>query len=597
MVPGRPNLGQMLRAQGVITAKELDRAIQHQILNGGRLGEALVEMGLCSDADIAAALARQLEIPFIDLEKTPPLPSFVALVPDEVAREFGVLPVRMQGRNLLVAALDPLDIRADEVVRQVTKLPITLVAAPEQQLKALIEQYYSEGAFEEGTVLVDDSDAEAEAGRGKAQSVEGLAAAGEEVSTVRLVNTLIGDAVRKNASDIHIEPDEHRVRVRYRIDGRLHTVVSLHRRLLPALSSRVKIMAAMDIAENRKPQDGGCRVRVDQNSVELRCSTLPGVYGEIIVIRILRHDDELVVLEKLGLLEDIETGYRRLLNSRQGMLLITGPTGSGKSTTLYAGLSVLNEDDINIITVEDPVEMKIQGINQVQVHDKAGRTFPATLRAMLRQDPDIIMVGEIRDLETAEIAARAALTGHLVLSTLHTQSSLAAPARLADMGVPPYMISASVNGVIAQRLLRRVCRHCAQPYQAPGGLRLAFEKQFGDLSQARFARGAGCNECHNGGHLGRVGVFELMVVDDDLSRLIAGGATTGQLEARARSQGFRDMEQDAFVKACQGVITPEEVLGLGMGLAMQMDPQALQVAPETVAASVESGTVVQQRAA
>ena len=572
MVSGRPNLGRILLDQGVVSEVELSRAIAYQAEHGGRLGAALVALGVCQDVDIARALAHQLEVPFLDLEKDPPLPSAVALIPGQIAKEFGVLPVALRGKHLIVAALDPLDIRADEAVRKATELPVILGAAPEDQLRQHIDRLYSEQAFEETSASVQLVEDEIET----AASIDALTVAGQSVPTVKLVNTLIAEAVRRNASDVHIEPEENQVRVRYRIDGVLQTVVFLPRKQLAAITSRVKIMNGLDIAESRRPQDGGCRVRVDNEPVEIRCSTLPSVYGESLVFRLLRHDPELVDLAHLGMRPHVLKKVRRLLRARHGLFLITGPTGSGKSTSLYAGLETLNDKAVKVITVEDPVELRLQGVTQVQVEDKAGRTFARTLRSMMRQDPDVIMVGEIRDLETAGIAAQAALTGHMVLSTLHTQTAVGAPARLTDMGVAPYIVAAAVTGVLAQRLVQRVCCHCAQPYVVPPNLRTALQARFGDLSRAQFARGAGCRQCYNTGRLGRVGVFELLEIDDELRRLIADGAHTGDLAMYANRQGFRDMEEDAYLAACEGIIPPEGVLSLGMSLSMEIDPDGLE---------------------
>jgi len=572
MVPGRPNLGRILIDQGVITNPQLDAAIQHQITRGCRLGEALMDLGFCSDAGIARALAEQLEIPFVDLHQTPPVPSFLALLPREIALEHGVIPVRMEKDRLLVAARDPFDIRADEVVRQATGMRVVLCSAPESQLTELLQQCYSLNSLEDGQSAEEGlDDAAAEGDSGESVSVDQLTAAGEQVPTIRMVNALIADGIRRGASDIHIEPEEQRVRVRYRLDGRMRTMLTIQRSMLQSLVARIKIISGMDIAENRKPQDGGARVKVDGKPVELRISTLPGIYGEIVVIRILNHDTALQKLDSLGFEPDMLGDLRRLLSARQGMILITGPTGSGKTTSLYAALGQINNDEVNIITVEDPVEIKLPGINQVQVHDRAGRSFANTLRSMLRQDPDVIMVGEIRDLETADIACRAALTGHLVLSTLHTQHTMGTLARLFDMGVAPYVVAASLNGVLAQRLVRRVCENCAEDYELTPSFKQALQACYGSISGARFRRGKGCGQCNRTGTRGRVGVYELLLVDEELRHLLAGGASTRQVQEFVLQRGFRTMEEDAFRKACHGLIPPEEVVNLGMGLALKVE--------------------------
>jgi type II secretory ATPase GspE/PulE/Tfp pilus assembly ATPase PilB-like protein len=401
-------------------------------------------------------------------------------------------------------------------------------------------------------------------------SLEEVAAGASRISTIRIVDFLLADAIRRGASDVHIEADEAQIRVRDRIDGDLRTMLSLSHKLLPQIVARVKIMAEMDIGENRRPQDGGTRVRVDDASYELRVSTLPGIYGETVVIRILDHNPSLLELEHLGFAPEMKQELLRLLNLKQGMLLITGPTGSGKTSTLYAALNRLNRDAVNIVTVEDPVEYKIPGITQVQTNEKAGRTFPNVLRSMVRQDPDIIMVGEIRDQETAEIACRAALTGHLVLSTLHTQDAPGALARLLDIGVAPYIVTASLNGVLAQRLLRRVCEECAESYDLPNALREAFEAYFQEPVCGEFRRGKGCPHCQHTGNRGRIGVYELVTVDEPMRRLLAEGGSLESIERYLAERGFRTMEYSAFQHACAGRIAPEEVIALGMGISAAM---------------------------
>jgi type IV pilus assembly protein PilB len=542
----------------------------------------LITLGFCADTDIARALAEQLEIPYLDLEESPPAPNCVALLPREVAIGHGVLPIRMQGNRLLVAAQDPFDIRIDEVVRQATGLQVILAIAPETQLWELLRQHYSENLFEEPPPQtkpdLEDQDTE-----DQPVSVHKLIAAGEQVSTVQLVNMLIADAVRRGASDIHLEPEAGRVRVRYRIDGQMCPAVTLPIDLQQNVVARVKILCGMDISENRKPQDGSGNRRVDGRSVELRASTLRGVHGEIVVLRILCHDGSLQQLDALGFQPAMDQGFHDLLATRQGMILITGPTGSGKTTTLYAALSHLNQENVNIMTVEDPVEAKLPGINQIQVHDRAGRSFANTLRSMLRQDPDIIMLGEIRDAETAEIACRAALTGHLVLSTLHTQHTLGTVARLRDMGLESWILGACLNGVLAQRLARRVCETCAQDYTPPVGLRRALESRFGSLDGARFRAGSGCSACHKTGCRGRVGIYELLIIDEQARHLLFNNAEPAALRAHVEQHGFTTMEQDAFHKACLGLIAPEAVVELGAGVTTPMKEMAPAREERTVA--------------
>jgi len=391
-----------------------------------------------------------------------------------------------------------------------------------------------------------------------------------EASAIDMVDALLTDAVRRRASDLHIQAGENRVHVRFRIDGRMREVMPLLPSQLPAIVARLKVMCNMNISESRAPQDGGCRVRIDGRDIDVRASTLPALYGEKVVLRLVGQTSTLQTLDGLGMSEGMLQGFRGLLAARQGMILVTGPTGSGKTTTLYAALQHLNRPELNLITVEDPVEIGFEGITQVQVHERAGCSFAATLRAMLRQDPDIIMVGEIRDAETAEIAARAALTGHLVLSTLHTQHAMGTIIRLLDMGVPAYLAGSALNGVVAQRLAHRVCEGCAEYYEPPAALTHALNATFGSLEGARFRKGRGCVRCHRTGTKGRVGVYELLTIDDDLRDLMTEGAPPRALKAHVQRRGFLSMEQDAFEKACEGIIPPEEIVELGFGAAVAM---------------------------
>jgi type IV pilus assembly protein PilB len=576
MVAGRPRLGAVLIQQQILTEEQLAVAMQHQATSGGRLGQTLVDMGLCTDADVARALAAQLEIQFVDLDQEPPSADCITLLPREIALEYGMVPIRMQGNRLLVAALDPYDIRLDEALRQATGLHPVLVMAPASQLHALLRQHYSEDLPEGPPPGTIEELAEFDTEEPTNLTVERLVAAGEQVSTIRIVNTLILDAVRRGASDLHIEPEQNRVRVRCRIDGRMCPVASLPADLLQSVVARLKIMAGMDISENRKPQDGGCGLKVDGRAIELRASTLRGVHGEIVVLRILSQDAGLQHLDSIGFQPEMRREFRRMLAARHGLILITGPTGSGKTTTLYAALTHLNREDVNIMTVEDPVESRLVGINQIQVHDKAGRSFASALRSILRQDPDIVMVGEIRDVETADIACRAALTGHLVLTTLHTQHTMGTLARLLDMGLEPWMVASCLNGVLSQRLVRRVCENCAEEYVPSSALLRALEAQFGSMQDARFRKGAGCEACLRSGSRGRIGVYEFLVVDDTLRDLLTRGSDFNRMREHVFGRGFQTMETDAFMKACQGVISPEEIIHLGFAVATSVEDEECQ---------------------
>lgn len=568
MVPGRPNIGRILLARGIVTEEVLDLACEYQDSHGGRLGEALIALGICSELQIAHAVADQLEMPFVDLTATPPQPDAIATLPKEVALSLGVIPVRIEHGRVLVAVSDPLDIRLDEALRHAIQQPLNLVVAPRTHIEEFLRHYFSLNALSGNTpvahVELAEND-EVEAAEKEQMSVERLLAAGEQASTIQVVNTLIADAVHRCASDIHIEPSAVGVRVRYRIDGQMVSVLGLQRSQLPNVVARVKIMCNMDIADSQRPQDGSCRVRLNGRTVELRASTLPGVLGEIVVLRILNHDPALQSLEALGFSPTMLRDIMGVLERRFGMLLVAGPTGTGKSTTLYAALNHLNRGAVNIVTVEDPVETQLAGVNQVQVNERAGRTFSTTLRAMLRQDPDVIMIGEMRDSETADIACRAALTGHVVLSTLHTQHAVGTVARLQDMGVPPYISAAALNGVIAQRLVRRVCRECAEPYVLSPSMKRILESRFGSVSAGNFRKGRGCIQCQYRGTRGRVGVYELLVVDESLRQILFDRAPWFSILNHVKERGFRTMQEDAFDKAMLGIVPPEEVLELEMG--------------------------------
>ena len=517
-----------------------------------------------TDAELAERMAA-----FFGLEFLPRI--------DTQSIQLGVLPTTFCRANYVVAIKDPggedavvvsnpfswdLD-QLDALNRAFRGRPYRLMITTERTLAQL---------FLEDRDASDGVTPPVEVAQEETLTVERLMVAGAEPTVVEIVNVLIADAARKGASDLHIEPMRNNLRVRYRVDGGMRSVMPLQRSLLPNISARFKVMCGMDLSETRKPQDGSCTVRVGGEEMELRISTLPGINGEIIVARLLnRQTTGSLALSDLGMSEENLRAFRSLLTARQGMILVTGPTGSGKTTTLYSALNHLNAEEVNIITVEDPVEVALEGINQVQVNDRAGRSFADTLRAMLRQDPDVLMVGEVRDAETAEIACRAALTGHLVLSTMHTQHTVGTLARLFDIGIPPYLVASSLNGVMAQRLVRKVCDYCSQPYTPPAPLRRALMTHFRQECPTTFRKGAGCTRCGRTGTRGRTAVHELLIVDDDLRRLMSEGAPPSQLRRHVFEQGFRTMEYDAFEKAAAGLTPPEEIVRLGFGLASRLE--------------------------
>jgi len=559
--PGRPPLGSFLKARGLVTEAQLVELERRCRETGKRLGQLIVEAGLASEIDVAQALAAQSEYPFVNLEDFKPDPEVLKLLPREIALQHGVLPIKMENGRLLVAPVDPYDLRTDEAVRSSVGVPVSIVVAPERQIRLLLQQWYgfqvANPAERPAQAVVEVIEHEPPV------SLEKLAAQSREMSTIQVVNSIISEALAARASDIHLQPAESMLRVRYRIDGRLHTAVTLPKTIILPLVTRIKVMCSLDIAESRRPQDGSCRLRINNQVAEVRVSTLPGIHGEDVVIRLLNRHGTPLQLDQIGLAPGILATTRRLLRLTSGMVLVTGPTGSGKSTTVYAILRELNDGTKSIITVEDPVEFQLHGATQVQVNEKAGLTFSTTLRAMLRHDPDVLVVGEIRDAETAEIAARCAITGHLVVSTLHTNYAAITPTRLLDMGVPAFMISASLNGVIAQRLAGLVCERCAESAQPPPLLTQTLAYLKAEVEQ-RWRRGRGCATCYGTGMRGRLGIHELLEVDDEIRGLIAERAPASRIFLAARQKGMLTLFEDACVKAAQGLIPPEEAVSLAM---------------------------------
>ncbi len=514
------------------------------------------------EADLSREMAEFLGMSFVEMIDTGAIE--LGILPLHFCRENSLVALRETDEALSIAITNPFiwDLqRIDALNRVLRGRPYRLVEAPPAAITSL---FIDQSKKQLEMVAPNSSEDE----NRPVKTLEELLGSPDTVSAVDAADAIIAEAVRRGASDIHIEPGRSYVRVRFRIDGRLVPILPLQRSLLSALIARIKVISGMDISENRRPQDGGFKARVDTREVELRVSTLPGTHGEIAVLRILNSNVNLQRLDKLGLESQTLQAMHGLLVVKQGMILVTGPTGSGKSTTLYAMLNHLNREDVNITTVEDPVEIDVPGVNQVQVNVQAGRTFAGTLRSMLRQDPDIIMLGEIRDLETAEIACRAALTGHLVMSTLHTLDTIGTVTRLLDMNVPSYLVTSALHAIIAQRLIRRICDNCSEPYIPPAGLIHAMRARFGSRAETEYRRGRGCPRCNGTGSRGRVGVYEILKVDDTLRRLISGNATPMQLHEHATATGLRSLEDDAFEKTRLGMTSPEEILNLGFSLAM-----------------------------
>ncbi|MDR7446593.1 MAG: type II secretion system ATPase GspE [Armatimonadota bacterium] len=559
--PGAPTLvrrealGGILVRMGLLNEAQLQQALEIQARTGERLGRILVRMGLIAEEDLAKAIGVQWGYPYVSLSNTPVDPEVVRLVPQHIASRHKVLAFGRNGDRLLVALVDPLNLLALDDVRLVTGMDVEARITTEDELMQAINKYYHVGSiFDQAVVTEEEAAAEEEV------SIDRLREMVDEAPVVKLVNVILDQAIREGASDIHIEPHRNGLHVRYRIDGVLHDVMSPPKNLKAALVSRIKIVANLDIAERRRPQDGRIHLKVDGRDIDLRVSTLPTMFGEKVVMRILDQSNALISLNRLGMASDVQAQWEELASKPYGMILVTGPTGSGKTTTLYATLSKINTLDKNIITVEDPVEYQLPRINQVQVNPKAGLTFATGLRSILRQDPDVIMVGEIRDRETAEIAVQAALTGHLVLSTLHTNDAPSAFTRLVDMGIEPFLITSSVIGVLAQRLARTICPKCKEAYRPPREAVRRLSEELAEEKDLVLYRGAGCDFCRQTGYKGRTGVYELLVVSDRIRERVVRRASANEIREVARSEGFRTMRDDGIRKVLEGVTTIEEIL-------------------------------------
>lgn len=544
-------LGDQLLEKGLITKEQLWDALREQSRTGDKLGEVLIKLSLVSEQVIETLTVTPKES-LTNLD-----PELLKSVPEELVKRHRVIPLRKEGQKLIVAMSNPDNVMALDDLRLMLSLEIEPVYADASEIDAVIQKHYTIPNFEK---IFNDFDSV------KGQSVTGAMTLDEEsianeAPIVRLVNSLFIQAIEAKASDIHIEPHAMGVRVRFRIDGMLREIKQLRKSIQAAVISRIKIMSEIDIAEKRVPQDGRIQLEFGQRSIDLRVSTLPTIFGEKVVIRVLDRDGlAAYTLDQIGFSDMNLALFREALRSSYGMVLVTGPTGSGKTTTLYAVLNHLNDIEKNIITVEDPVEYIIKGINQTQVNVKAGMTFAAGLRSILRQDPDIIMVGEIRDTETAAIAVRAANTGHQIFSTLHTNDAPGAITRLLDMGVEPFRVSSSILGVVAQRLVRVICPHCKEAYQLDPG---APERQFLCLEpndEITLYRGKGCEKCGNIGYRGRMAIHEVLIVDTELRNEIVKNVSTGELRQKSLAGGMISLKQDGIEKAKQGLTTIKEIM-------------------------------------
>jgi len=561
MAGPRKRLGEILKEWGKISEKQLTDAVARQARSGRRIGEILMATNACTEEDISRALALQFDMEYVDLDIASIRPEVLEMMPEAMMKEYQIVPLEYKNGRLKVAITDPLDLESVDAMRFRLNMDVDCVLAAREKVQEIIKGYtdHTEGETVD-TMLQEFTSSDVDfVDRGE----KGAALNAESAPIIRLVQLMITEAVRMRASDIHIEPLANRIRVRYRIDGVCIERDAPPKRLQGSITTRVKLMSGMQIEEKRIPQDGRIRMKLDGADLDFRVSTLPAYHGESIVLRILRRESITVGLEGLGFLADDFEVFQKLIERPNGIVLVTGPTGSGKTTTLYAALNKLNTPDRKIITAEDPVEYHISGINQVQVNETIKLTFQRILRAMLRQAPNVILVGEIRDIETAEMAIQAALTGHLVFSTLHTNDSPSAITRLIDMGVKPFLVASSIQAVLAQRLVRILCPECKEKDEQ---MDLATMRAMGvteeQLSKATFFRPAGCPKCHNMGFKGRLGIFEIMVLNTELRELAFKHRPLGEMRQAARLLGMRTLLEDGLIKVMRGTTTLEEVLGM-----------------------------------
>jgi type IV pilus assembly protein PilB len=556
----RKPLGQLLLSMGLIRPEQLERALEEQkrFNHQKLLGEILVELHICSEDQITEALAQAYGVPYARISPRIADPKVIASLPKEFLEKHQVLPLFLVEGTLTVAIPEPANVFLLEEIERVSGHQAQVVAATARDIRATLQTYLpTESVFVIDDIIEEVKFEEFSLVEQQSLDLNNLEQAAGDSPVVKLVNYCIYNAVKEGASDIHVEPGDHTLRVRYRVDGRLMEKLRPPFQMGPAVASRIKIMAGLDIAERRLPQDGGIHVMMDKRPVDLRVSTLPGKYGEKVVVRIIDNERGAVNLERLGFSYDTLKQWRKLIALPNGILLVTGPTGSGKSTTLYASLQELNEADVNICTVEDPIEYALPGVNQFQVNDKIGFSFVNALRSMLRQDPDIIMVGEIRDGETARVGTQAALTGHLVLSTLHTNDAPSAVTRLFNLGIEPYLVGATVMGVLAQRLVRKLCQHCKEIYEPTINEKRQMERLAGPVET--LYRPRGCPRCRNRGYAGRIGVYELLVPDDVMFERISQGANLNELRELAKKLAMKPLRADGVEKVKAGLTTLDEV--------------------------------------
>jgi type IV pilus assembly protein PilB len=563
-------LGELLVKENLITQDQLQKALEYQRQNGGKLGSCLSKLGFISDDDIMGVLSRQYGVPSINLKYYEVDASVIKLIPQDTAIRYQVIPLSRVGSTLTIAMTDPTNVFAMDDIKFMTGFNVEPVVASESAITEAISKFYGTKDSEEELSKVMDAlsgseeDLELAAGEERELDAAYLEKVAEEAPIIKLVNLIMTDAVKRGASDIHIEPYETELRVRFRVDGVLEQVMTPPLRLRDAIVSRVKIMSKLDISEKRLPQDGRIMIKFKQEGkrkeLDFRVSTVPTIHGEKVVLRLLDKENLRLDMTKLGFEPDSLAKFERAISRPYGMVLVTGPTGSGKTNTLYSSVSRLNTLETNIMTAEDPVEFQLAGINQVQMKEQIGLNFAAALRSFLRQDPNIILVGEIRDFETAEIAVKAALTGHLVLSTLHTNDAPSTISRLMNMGIEPFLVATSVNLIAAQRLVRKICQNCREQLEVPE--QALIDAGFGpeEAHTVKICHGKGCANCNKSGYKGRTGLFEVMEINDELRELILVGASALELKKKALEQGMFTLRRSGLLKVMQGNTTLEEVL-------------------------------------
>ena len=563
-------LGEILVKESLITQDQLSKALEFQRSNGGKLGSCLTKMGFITDDDITGVLSRQYGVPSINLKYYEIDPNVIKLIPQDTALRYQVIPLSRVGSVLTIAMTDPTNVFAMDDIKFMTGFNVEPVVASESAIGEAISRFYggAESNAEELSKMMKDlvdEDQELELAAEEAElDTATLERAAEEAPIIKMVNLILTDSVKRGASDIHIEPYELELRVRFRVDGQLQTVMTPPLRLKDAITSRLKIMAKLDIAEKRLPQDGRIMIKYKsegkRKELDFRVSTVPTLYGEKIVLRLLDKENLRLDMTKLGFEVESLKKFERNILKPYGMVLVTGPTGSGKTNTLYSSVARLNQVDTNIMTAEDPVEFQLGGINQVQMKEQIGLNFAAALRAFLRQDPNIILVGEIRDFETAEIAVKAALTGHLVLSTLHTNDAPSTISRLMNMGIEPFLVATSVNLICAQRLVRRICSNCKEELEVPEQALIDAGYSPEEVKTTKIYHGKGCTTCNKGGYKGRTGLYEVMEINDELRELILVGASALELKKKAIEQGMLTLRRSGLTKVALGQTTMEEVL-------------------------------------